>query len=143
MTVETFCCVVCSATLPFYCKHVLVSCFLITFVLPGVPLRPMLAHPTKGVGEVMKKFDEAAFTCEYKYDGERAQVRVYVCECRWQSAIVYLSCVWHRARAFSISYAHTSGQSSRAARYCCSVTIALCGVTLQCVYTHGVLVPCV
>ncbi|KAJ8762064.1 hypothetical protein K2173_006666 [Erythroxylum novogranatense] len=41
---------------------------------PGVPVSPMLAKATREVSEIIDKFTDMKFTCEYKYDGERAQI---------------------------------------------------------------------
>ncbi|KAG8384127.1 hypothetical protein BUALT_Bualt04G0086000 [Buddleja alternifolia] len=43
-------------------------------MVPGTPIKPMLAKITNGAPQVLKNFQDRAFTCEYKYDGQRAQI---------------------------------------------------------------------
>lgn len=42
----------------------------------GVPVKPMLAKPAKGLQEVSARLSGKRFTGEWKYDGERAQIHV-------------------------------------------------------------------
>ncbi|KAF4556891.1 ATP dependent DNA ligase domain-containing protein 3 [Elsinoe fawcettii] len=60
--------------IPAYLKHGIFNLREACNLQPGVPLKPMLARPTKSITEVLDRFEGKDFTCEYKYDGERAQI---------------------------------------------------------------------
>lgn len=52
------------------CDELLVRCGLSLHI----PLRPMLGSITRDLGEMLTKLQGRDFGCEYKYDGQRAQV---------------------------------------------------------------------
>jgi DNA ligase-1 len=52
------------------CNELLLRCGLALHI----PLRPMLGSITRDMGEMLTKLQGRDFACEYKYDGQRAQV---------------------------------------------------------------------
>lgn len=52
------------------CDELLIRCGLTLHI----PLRPMLGSITRDLAEMLTKLDGREFACEYKYDGQRAQI---------------------------------------------------------------------
>jgi DNA ligase-1 len=75
------------ANLPSYC-----------FLTPGVPIKAMLAKPTKGISEILERLKNVLFTLEYKYDGERAQVRILSLMFKLIVSIRFIICLTELSR---------------------------------------------
>ena len=64
------------ALVPALLKHGVTDIKAHCHLQPGIPVSPMLARPTKCYSVVFDRFANRPFTCEYKYDGERAQIHI-------------------------------------------------------------------
>jgi len=59
-----------------FAGHTASSLPTVCHITLGIPVKPMLAKPSKGLAEVTERLEGRAFTAEWKYDGERAQIHV-------------------------------------------------------------------
>lgn len=45
-----------------------------TYLDIGIPLHPTLGSPTRSLDEIYERLGDLAFSAEFKYDGQRAQI---------------------------------------------------------------------
>lgn len=63
--------------IPFLIEHGSENILKFVKIQPGVPVKPMLAQPSKNLTSAYKRVENKEFTCEFKYDGERAQIHKF------------------------------------------------------------------
>lgn len=78
-----------------------------TAVRVGIPMQPMLSKPTSSAQEVLERLDGKKFVCEFKYDGERAQVH-------WRGSDKTLWVFSRNGENTTAKYGFLSGQVEKA-----------------------------
>ncbi|KAM0674478.1 ATP-dependent DNA ligase Cdc17 [Gurleya vavrai] len=70
-------CPIFDSLVPLILEHASANILEYVKIKPGIPVKPMLAQPSKNLTSAYKRFENKEFTCEFKYDGERAQIHKF------------------------------------------------------------------